>query len=311
MMKRLLLLACFCCLGLALPAQVEFDSGNDEWFKTYGVPNVPIYETYSDALKAGRNAIKLNIKNDAVGKRIRKVDKMTEMELLQLVDCGVTQLPEEFGELHDLFILVSKKNPITYISPAVGRCRNLMYMELWDTRLDSLPMEMQYLRNLELLRIIGNTSDTLRFADSLKRFANLRSIQISDANVYKFPEAVLRSKKLESIVLSGCKIDTLPEDIFYLENVKELVMEGNNLTDLPASITKMKNLEVLSVKNNKLTHVSEFIAYLPKLRVLDVSENQIPLAELDILRVIFKRRGQFVSDYEKLIKQIEDEKKQK
>lgn|GEM_PF-640954 len=308
-MRKLPLLILFTFLLPGLQAQVDFDSGNNEWFKNYGLPNVRIYTSYKEALAGGKNVIKMDLREDNVCKQIKKINKVPAVQLVQMISCDVKQLPAEMGALRDLFIFVSKQNPISYISPEIAGCSNLMYLELCDTRLDSLPREMQYLPSLELFRLIGNqSSDTLRINDSLKRMPRLRSVQFTNTDLYKFPGFILRSKKLESIILSSCRIDSLPEEIIYLEALKELNMEGNRLTGLPSKLTKMKNLEVLSLKNNQLTTISEFIAYLPKLRVLDISENQIPLEELDILRVIFKRKGQLISDYEKLM-QIEDEKR--
>lgn len=297
-------------IALSLRAQVSFDSSNDSWFKTYGLPNTVIYESFKEALAGGKNTIKLNIKNDAIGRNIRKISKIPNLELAQFTDCDITQLPAEIGLLHDLFILVSKKNPISYISPEIGKCDNLMYLDLWDTRLDSLPREIQYLSNLELLRIIGNTSkDTLRFNDSTKRMARLRNLHIEDADLYRFPEFIFHCKKIESIILSNCKLDSLPEEIIYLTTLKELVLDNNKITELPYLITKMKSLEILSLRNNQLTSIPEFIVYLPNLKVLDVRDNHIPLPELDILRTLMKHRGQFYSDYERITREMEEEKK--
>jgi Leucine-rich repeat (LRR) protein len=111
--------------------------------------------------------------------------------------------------------------------------------------------------------------------------------------------------------LVNCKIDSLPAEIFYLDKLKEINLEGNRIQTIPKEILKMPNLQFLNLKNNKLTTITEFIAYMPSLQVLDIRGNMIPLPELDILRILFKRKSKILySDYEKLLlEQMEEQKK--
>lgn len=293
-------------------SQVEFNSQDPNFFKFYGAQNVPIHTSYKEALKNGATVIKLNVRQEPIGRSIDKIDKLINTQILYLENNNILQLPNQIGKLNNLFILVSKDNPLRYISPKIADCSSLIYLELWNTHLDSLPNELQYLPNIELLRLLGNQSqDTLHISDSLKRMPRLSTIQFVDVDLFKFPQFILRSKKIENIYLVNCKIDSLPEDIFYLDKIKELNMEGNRIEVLPDALRKLNHLSFLNLKNNKLTTIDERMANIPSLQVLDISGNMIPLAELDILRVLFKRKGKILySDYEKLrLEWLEEEKK--
>lgn len=291
--------------------QVDFNSQDPDFFKFYGAPNVRIHTSFKDAIKGGLGTLKINIKHEPIGKNIHKIAKIPNTQIVYLENNNIQQLPAQIGDLKNLFILVSKDNPLRYISPAIQTCTSLLYLELWNTRLDSLPNELQYLPNLELFRLLDNQSqDTLILPDSLKRLPRLRTLQFVGVDLYKFPQFVLRSKIIENIYLVNCKIDSLPPDIFYLDKLKEINMEGNRIESIPNEVLKMNHLTFLNLKNNKLTTINEMIAYMPSLQVLDISGNMIPLPELDILRLLFKRKGKILySDYEKLRLEWLDEQK--
>lgn len=301
------------CLSFTAKAQVKFDSEDPLWMQNNGLAEVTIYESYKDALKAKNTAYKLSSVNEMINSRnALKLGKLTQLQLLNLINNGLTLIPKEWATMRNLFILVSKKNALTYLDPGFIASANLLYMELHGTKLDSLPREIEQMGRLELLRIIGNESDTLRISDSISRITSLREIMIADANLYNFPSFITRSKKVESISLINCKIDSIPEEAQWMENVKYLNLEGNNLKSVPLHvIRRLKNLEVLILRNNKISEFSEFICYMPKLELIDISGNQMSLSDLDILRVIFKRRGVIISDYEKLLKERIGEQKLK
>ncbi len=297
-------------ISLNASAQVKFDSDDPYWISNNGLAEVVIYDSYKDALKNKKSAYKLNCIDELIGKNITKLGGLINLQLMNLQNNTITMIPKEFGLLTNMYIMVSKNNPIQYIDPAFVEQTNLLYLELWGTKLDSLPRQIQYMSRLELLRIIGNTTDTLRISDSIKRIASLKEIMITDANLYNFPSFICRSRKVGTVSLINCKIDSIPEELQWMENLKVLNLEGNNLKEIPGWIRNCKNLEVLILKNNKIDNLSEFIALMPKLEFLDISDNQMTLPDLDILRILFKTRKAVVfSDYEKLLKERIGEQK--
>jgi Leucine-rich repeat (LRR) protein len=299
-------------LCLSASAQVKFDSDDPYWMSNNGLAQVTIYESYKDAVKNYKGAYKLSSINELIGKNAGKLSKLVNLQLLNLQNNNITSISADWAALANMYIMVSRKNPIQYIDPQFCDQTGLLYLELCDTKLDSLPRQIELMGRLELLRIIGNTTDTLRISDSIKRMVNLKEIVITDANLYHFPSFICRSKKVESISLINCKIDSIPEEIQWMENLKVLNLEGNNIKEIPYFLKNCKKLEVLILKNNKIDNFSEWIALMPKLEFMDISINQMTLPDLDILRVLFKNRTSVVfSDYEKLLKERIGEQKLK
>lgn len=302
----------FSCLHLGLSAQVKFDSEDELWMNNNGLAEVTIYDSYKDAIKNKKGSYKLSSVNELIGKNVSKISAAINLQLINLSNNSITTIPKEWANLVNMYILVSKKNPIQYLDPTFVAENNLLYLELCDTKLDSLPREIELFNKLELLRIINNTSDTLRISDSIKRIVSLKEIVIADANLYNFPSFICRSKYLGSVSLINCKIDSIPEEVQWMESLKVLNLEGNNLKEVPGWIRHCKNLEVLILKNNKIDRFSEFLALMPKLEFLDITGNQLTLPDLDILRILFKTRNAVVySDFEKLLKERIGEQKLK
>lgn len=303
-MKNRLLLLLILISTQGIFGQVKFDSEDPYWLNNNGLAQVTIYDSYKDALKKFKDAYKLSAINESIGKNAPKLSKLINLQLLNLENNQITTVPAEWAQLVNMYIMVSKKNPIQFLHPEFIANTNLLYLELADTKLDSLPKEIQLMGRLELLRIMNNTTDTLRISDSIKRIVNLKEIFIADANLYHFPSFICRSRKIESVTLINCKIDSIPEEVQWMENLKVLNLEGNNIKEVPGWMRNCKKLEVLVLKNNKIDNFSEWLAVMPNLEFLDISGNMLTLPDLDILRIIFKTKKAVVySDYEKLLKE--------
>jgi|SRR5688572_3238874 len=295
-----------------ISAQVKFDSNDPYWLNNYGLPEVIIYESYKDAIKDKTGAYKLNCINEQIGKNGPKLSKLMQLQLMNLENNMLTSIPSEWALLVNMYIMVSKKNPIQYIAPLFASESNLLYLELYDTKLDSLPKEIEFMSKLELLRIEGNTTDTLRISDSIKRIPSLREVIMVNCNLYNFPEFIFRSEDIESITLVNCKVDSIPLEIQWMKKLKVLNLEGNNIKEVPYWIKNCKSLEVLNLRNNKIDNFSEWTANMPSLQYLDIRDNQLSLPDTDILRVLFKnKQAQVFSDYERLLKERIGEQKVK
>jgi Leucine-rich repeat (LRR) protein len=283
-------------------SQIEFNSQDPNFFQYYGAPNSTVYNTIQDALTEKYGVYKLKSVNENLQKSISKISKLRELQVLYLENNQLNMLPTELSTLGNLFILVSKKNPIQYVSPMLSECRSLMYVELWGTKLDSFPSVFQFMPSLELIRILGNESkDTMHVSDSIKAIRGLRSLQLAEVQLYEFPSFISESNELEVIDLVNCKLDSLPSSIQRLSRLKSLNLTENQIVQIPSEIYKMKNLEVLNLSKNKLSNIAEWVAYMPNLQVLDITGNMIPLQELEILHLLFKAKGKMLySDLEKI-----------
>ncbi|MBL0910788.1 MAG: leucine-rich repeat domain-containing protein [Bacteroidia bacterium] len=278
--------------GICIPActQTDLNTQDPEFIYKTGAGNATVHTSWGSAMKDGRNCQKMKISWEYLGKKIKKINKLTGLQIALLDNNGITELPATMGELSQLFIFSSKSNPIRFIDPAIGRQQSLMILELTGTKLDSLPAEFCDMQNLELLRIMQNESkDTLQLPDDFFKMRSLRTLQIVKADVYKFHANIYEAGRLEKLTCSSCKLSYLPDSIGYASGLVHLDLSDNTLQELPASIGYLKKLQYLSLQNNKLNTLPYTLSYLSNLQTLDVRGNMISREELDILRLSLPR----------------------
>jgi len=274
----------------AARTQTDLNTQDPDFIYKTGAGNATVHTSWGSAVKDGRNCQKMKISWEYLGKKIRKIDKLSSLQIALLDNNGITELPEAMGSLGQLFIFSSKNNPIRFVDPAIGRQQSLMILELTGTKLDSLPSEFCGMQNLELLRIMQNESkDTLHLPEDFFRMRSLRTLQIVKADVYKFHANIYEARKLEKLTCSGCKLSYLPDSIGYASDLVHLDLSDNTLQELPSSIGYLKKLQYLSLQNNKLSTLPYTLAYLSNLQTLDVRGNMISREELDILRLSLPR----------------------
>lgn len=271
--------------GIVAWGQVNFNSDDPNFIKYYGGQNQPVYYSFGEATAHGKEATKLVSRNEFLQQKVKKFKKLTQLQILLLENNAIADLPAEIGYMQNLFILSSKKNKIIYIDPAIAKCHNMLYLELYNTKLDSLPTSIQHMRHLELLRIGDNESDTLRLPEELTYLRGLRDLQLFDCNIYRLPQNMQNFDAMERLVLAGCKLDTLPGNFGYMPRLKHLDLQNNAIKEFPASFTKLRSLEYLTLRNNRLTSLPEGFVWFTKLQTLDVRGNTIPEQQLEILRL--------------------------
>jgi len=285
MLKQAVFFSTFFLLFLCGSAQVNFNSDDRRFIEYYGGQNQPVYYSFKEALAKSKHVVKLSCKDQYMGNKVNKFAKFVNVQVMVLENNGIADLPAEMGMMKNLFIFSSKRNKIIYIDPAISSCSSLLYMELYNTKLDSLPKSMQHLRSLELLRIGNNESDTLRIPEELTYLRGLRDLQLFDCNLYRLPINMQNFDAMERLVCNNCQLDSLPASLGYMPRLKHLELNNNRILVLPSSISKLKNLEYLSLRNNKLSDLPESLIWLTKLQTLDIRGNLISVQTLEILRL--------------------------
>lgn len=127
--------------------------------------------------------------------------------------------------------------------------------------LDSIPMEVFAMKNLEQLNI--------------DVFIEGKLLQ----------KEVRRLKKLKRLLLGKSKITQLPNEIGQLENLEELyVLGGRELTSVPKEIGSCTKLKKMSFFRNKLTTSPDEIVHLKSLKSLDLRENNFSQTERERIK---------------------------
>ncbi|MCS6980365.1 MAG: leucine-rich repeat domain-containing protein [Flavobacteriales bacterium] len=270
-------------------AQVAFDSDNPEYFKYYGIPGQKVYESLAEALKKPEEVYKLRLHGEYLADKAHRLARLSRVQILDLDDNYLKELPATLGAMTGLMILVSRRNRIQYLSPELAKARGLMYMELYGTALDSVPGFFGQFQRLELLRIGPNYADTLRLSPSMAQMASLRDLQLLDCRLHRIPEWLPSLKNLERLVLIRCEIDTVQTALRQLTRLKALDLSGNRLRAFPKELYHIRNLEYLALRDNQLTEIPENILFLNRLQTLDLRGNPILPENLRLLQLALPR----------------------
>ncbi len=121
----------------------------------------------------------------------------------------------------------------------LSKFKNLQYLSLRNTNLDTVPEEILTLKNLRTLDIGNNGFSLLP-----KKFSSLKNLQElyldKDKNLKLFEDIEILSR------LRNLKI-------LNLDNNEKLYLNDNNLKTLPTELKWLKNLKYLDVHHNPIT----------------------------------------------------------
>ncbi|MCS6980982.1 MAG: leucine-rich repeat domain-containing protein [Flavobacteriales bacterium] len=273
----------------ALWAQVSFDSDDPQYFQKYGLPYQKVHTKLSEALRRPGEVVKLKLKDEYIPDKVSRLSRLVNLQILDLDNVFLEELPEALGHMPQLLILVSRRNRIKKINPGLARAGSLMYMELYGTALDSLPSSLSRLTRLELLRVGPNYADTLRLSPQLARLHSMRDLQFLDCNLYQFPEWITALPRLERLVLIRCQLDTVNVSLKHMSHLKAIDLSGNRFRVLPRPLLDVPNLEYLGLRDNQLVELPEHLLFLRKLQTLDVRGNPIRPDNLRLLRLALPR----------------------
>ena len=243
---------------------------------------------------------------------ITGLDKLPEsLNILNLTNCNLTQLPQMDGILPNISALIVANNNITTLN-GVENLKNIYELDVsgnpitdWSS-LNQIQFENSdemYMAftikaencGIEDVSIFGeiNTPIFLELANNnIKDVSSLKDKEICwiDLSGNKNVTGLQALTKTDTIMLNNCDIKDVSE-IVGLENLYNLSLENNDFTDLN-ELSKIKNLSTLSLAGNMNltgTLTSETLGVLnlsncnldknfdfsklPALNIINISEN--------------------------------------
>ncbi len=194
---------------------------------------------------------------------------------LDLSEKGITQLPEQIGQLANLRTLSVSANQLSTLPEQIGQLANLQELNLAANQLSTLPEQIGQLANLRWLKLIENQLSML--PEQIGQLANLQLLTLYNNQLSTLPEQIGQLANLQTLDLTGNQLSTLPEQIGQLTNLEMLFLDGNQLERLPRSIGGLKKLTRLYLgdkgagQGNPLIELPAVIRSLTRLLHLDVS----------------------------------------
>ncbi len=173
---------------------------------------------------------------------------------------------------------------------------NLIYLNLSNIYLESLPEGVCKYRSLKTLDISSNEIKTLPNCfsnlDSLSclnissffnlnpftafNFVNnrhLKTLYLGPNYIYSLPDSIFLLSQLENFYCPGCKLKDMGSGLSKLTLLKTLDLTENELVIWPKEISTLKNLEILVLSRNRLKNLPSEFSELTNLILLDLSKN--------------------------------------
>jgi len=125
--------------------------------------------------------------------------------------------------------------------------------------------------------ILATNNSLLQLPDSLSRYVNLRTMDLSYNQLTSIPDCITHCINLASIVAKHNLLDedSFPKNFSQLTKLKELNISGNLLTRVPYEILELNSLAALHLGANRINFVPKEICWLKKLEVLYLGGNMI------------------------------------
>ncbi|MDA3893981.1 MAG: leucine-rich repeat domain-containing protein [Salinivirgaceae bacterium] len=132
---------------------------------------------------------------------------------IDLSNKGITELPEELGDLTTLKTLNLSYNNISILPASIIKLVNLKSLFLTRNKISKLPIGISNLDKLELLDVSYNP-------------------------LLKIPREIGSFTQLKLLDASYCELQSLPLDLTKLYNLKNLTLEDNPLEFPPQKVIK-------------------------------------------------------------------------
>ncbi len=157
--------------------------------------------------------------------------KLVNLELLDLTDNYIENIPPEIINLTSLETLNLSRNYITVIIPEMCQLPNLSSLYLGYNGIISIPLEICNL-------------------------ANLTELLLNNNFITEFPPELCQLTNLSVLALNNNTITKIPSEICKLINLNELYLNNNNIEEIPSELFQLTNLSVLELTNNNIKNIT-------------------------------------------------------
>lgn len=188
------------------------------------------------------------------------------LNLLNISDTNLQQLPAEISNLTNLQTLLLYGNEISTVPNTIGALEKLKVLDISRNKLDCIPSEIADLSSLMTLNLSNNA---LTKFPCLKRSGKLTVIDLSGNKLSDFPDICHENNAhLAEINLKNNVIEEIPHEIVLLASLKHLNLDNNKIKKIPkclADLSKLKGMFKMAmvfhctlIKNQSFGQISRF-----------------------------------------------------
>ncbi len=257
-------------------------------WNTVAPPGSPTYTDLKMAVKDAGVCYRLDLTGFDFFKDKKLLPKsaaLTNVMAFRIGNNNISKIPSVFLQMHSLVFFESMGNPLTTLSDSLGMWSVLKFLELTDTRFDTLPEGIYGCT--ELLSInLANNKDTLHITNGISTLNTLSELNIYSTVVAALPDSFSTMKNLRTLTLYKAGLQKFPKQLCPMAQLQEVHLDSNNISRLPRSISNMHGLTYLSLRGNKITHITSSICFLTNLSTLDLRGNPIDPYEIKCLQAL-------------------------
>lgn len=224
---------------------------------------------------AREGQVELDLSNKGISELPDEIGQLANLQTLYLMHNQLTTLPESIGQLVNLQTLDLGYNQLTSLPETVGQLANLQVLDLNDNELTSLPEAIDQMTGLVTLNFVRNRISSL--PNCISQLPELQGLYFTGNPLGALPEWIGEITSLVKITMGSCELTWLPETIGQLANLEELYAHDNQLTSVPDSIGQLTRLRAFSLSQNRFTTVPEGIGQFANIRTLELALNQLTM----------------------------------
>lgn len=175
---------------------------------------------------------------------------------LKLSGAEISERIDSLGIDHSLFALDS-----------------LNLLNISDTTLKELPMEISNLINLQTLLLYGNEISTI--PESIGQLAKLKVLDLSRNQLETLPGSITQLNQLQTMNVSNNRLTAFPE-LKSFTKLSMIDLSGNQLNEFPPIYCGTNaNLSEIYLKENAIDAIPHGIDALVSLKHFSMAKNQV------------------------------------
>ncbi|MGF1694497.1 leucine-rich repeat-containing serine/threonine-protein kinase [Vibrio lamellibrachiae] len=171
------------------------------------------------------------------------------LEILDLSNNQLSELPSELSQLVNLKILFASQNQFTHLPEVLGECPKLEMIGFKDNQISAVP------------------------ENSLPQ--PLRWLILTDNEIKALPNSLGERPRMQKLALAGNQIKQLPDSVSQLHNLELIRLSANQLTEFPKQLLDLPRLAWLAFAGNPFCENQELETQVPQVSSDSYQLNQV------------------------------------
>jgi hypothetical protein len=207
----------------------------------------------------------------------RKSQQLEPVSRLQ-ISADLTEFPRQVLELADsLEILDLSNNKLSQLPDDLDRLQKMRILFLSNNQFDAIP---EVLASCPKLEMISFKSSGLKQVGENVLPIDTRWLILTDNAISKLPDSMGKLHRLQKLALAGNQLTELPESMSACKNLELARLSANNLTAMPDWLFQLPKLSWLAFSGNDFNGSSNVYKDKVSGTVPEVSLNDIEIGDL-------------------------------